>query len=132
VQAQDHVAVKWAVGLRFSEDVTVADVERAIADGTIVRTHALRPTWQLVHAQDVRWMLRLVAPRLVKRLATRHRQLGLDEATLLRSHRALERERSAMAGTSRATSSRRSSAARESRPSISASPTCSHARSSRR
>jgi len=81
VQAQDYAAAKWAVGLRLAGDATDAEIERAIDDGAVLRTHALRGTWQLVVPADVRWMLDLVAPRLLASYATRYRQLGLDAAT---------------------------------------------------
>jgi hypothetical protein len=91
VQAQDYGAAKWALGLRLPEGATDALIERAVADGAILRTHALRGTWQLVTPKDIRWMLALVAPRLAERFATRHRQLELDAATFRRSNAALEK-----------------------------------------
>lgn len=98
VQAQDYAAAKWAVGLRLPGGAVSDDsIERAAWEGAILRTHALRGTWQLVTPADIRWILALVAPRLVARFATRHRQLELDSATFRRSHAALEktlRERS--------------------------------------
>ena len=81
VQAQDYAAVKWAAGLRLGGAATDAGIERAVDDGAVIRIHALRGTWQLVAPADVRWMLDLVAPRLIASYATRYRQLGLDAAT---------------------------------------------------
>ena len=90
VQAQDYGAAKWAVGLRLPADgATDTAIERALAEGTVLRTHALRGTWQLVAPADVRWILALVAPRLIARNATRYRELALDEATIRRSNDAL-------------------------------------------
>lgn len=43
VQAQDYLASLWAVGLR-TRDATQADVERAIDERAIVRTHFMRNT----------------------------------------------------------------------------------------
>jgi Winged helix DNA-binding domain len=92
VQAQDYAAARWAVGVRLpNEAATDASIEDAVAVGAVIRTHALRGTWQLLAPADVRWMLALVTPRLVARSATRHRQLGLDAAAFRRSHRALEK-----------------------------------------
>ncbi len=85
VQAQDYAAVKWAVGLRLADGATDASVEGAIDDGAVLRIHALRGTWQLVATADVRWMLELVAPRLIASYANRYRQLELDAATFRRS-----------------------------------------------
>jgi Winged helix DNA-binding domain len=89
VQAQDYAACKWAVGLRLAGAPGEASVERAIDDGEVLRIHALRGTWQLVAPADVRWLLDLVAPRLIAGAATRYRQLGLDAATFRRSRAAL-------------------------------------------
>jgi hypothetical protein len=83
VQAQDYLASLWAVGLRMP-GATEAIVEAAIEDGSIVRIHALRGTWQYIARDDVRWMLALVGRRLSAGAAARHRQLGLDDATLAR------------------------------------------------
>ncbi|HZA14334.1 MAG TPA: winged helix DNA-binding domain-containing protein [Myxococcaceae bacterium] len=91
VQAQDYGAAKWAVGLRLPEGATDSSIEEALTAGAILRTHALRGTWQLVSPADIRWMLALVSPRVIARFATRHRQLELDEATFRRSNTAIER-----------------------------------------
>jgi hypothetical protein len=90
MQAQDYSSAKWAVGLR-SNGATDATVERAIASGTIVRTWLMRGTLHLVAPSDVRWMLALLAPRIIAQSARRHRQLELDEATFAHSHRTLAR-----------------------------------------
>jgi len=89
VQAQDYAAVKWAMGLRLAGDTTDASVERVINEGAVLRAHALRGTWQLVAPADIRWMLELVAPRLIASYATRYRELGLDAVTFRRSKAAL-------------------------------------------
>jgi hypothetical protein len=87
VQAQDYLGSLWAIGLRCP-GATAADVERAIADRAIVRTWPMRGTLHLVPAADVRWLLWLLAPRILAAAAGRHRQLGLDEATFARSREA--------------------------------------------
>jgi len=95
VQAQDPAAARWAVGLRLrgrgGAAARAALIERALADGTIIRTHVMRWTWQLVAPADLGWMLPLVTARLMARAARRHRELGLDAATFRRSHAALAR-----------------------------------------
>jgi hypothetical protein len=63
VQSQDYAGAKWAVGMRTT-GLTDADVERALNDGSIVRTHVLRPTWHFLAAADARWILALTAPRV--------------------------------------------------------------------
>ena len=62
IQAQDYPGAKWALALR-AQGITDTDVDRALADGTILRTHILRPTWHFVTPADIRWMLKLTAPR---------------------------------------------------------------------
>jgi hypothetical protein len=92
MQAQDYHACHWAVGMRMAgEAVTVGDVERALAEGAVLRTHAMRGTWQLMTPEDAAWILPLVAPNVLGRAAARHRQLGLDEAILRRGGEAMAR-----------------------------------------
>jgi hypothetical protein len=63
--------------------LTAAAVDDALADGSIVRTHVLRPTWHLVAAEDVRWLLALTAPRVKALTAYGNRQSGLDADTIV-------------------------------------------------
>lgn len=80
MQAQDYSGVKWSVGLRLSES-TVSDFEKAIANRLIVRTWLLRGTLHLVAAEDIHWLLQLVAPRIIAGSVTRHQRLDLDYET---------------------------------------------------
>ncbi len=89
VQAQDYAGAKWAVGLRLPEGATDAAIQRALDAGAILRTHAMRWTWQLVVPEDARWMIALVSPRLMKKAERRHRELGLDARTIRRSSAAI-------------------------------------------
>jgi hypothetical protein len=84
IQAQDYGGALWSIGLRIA-GATRADVERAIADRTIVRTWPMRGTLHFIPAVDARWMLELLTPRIMKAAEGRHRQLGLDDATFRRS-----------------------------------------------
>jgi hypothetical protein len=77
VQAQEYADAKWALALRTGR-ATDASIERAFAEGTILRTHVLRPTWHFVTPADIRWMLALTGPRVGARMAPYNRQLGLD------------------------------------------------------
>ena len=88
VQGQDYAGAKWSLGLRLPGS-TDADIEQAIADKTIARTWAVRGTLPLVAAADIRWLVALVGPRLIKQTASRYRQLELDEATMARSNAVL-------------------------------------------
>ena len=85
MQAQDYAMSKWAVGLRLpgSSEQMIND---AIDRGEIIRTHLLRPTWHLVAAKDIYWMLELTAPRIKATLKWRHHELGLTEDIFRKSH----------------------------------------------
>jgi hypothetical protein len=81
VQAQDYAQSKWAFGVRLP-GLQDADVEQAFANRTIIRTSLLRGTLHIVAARDVRWLLTLVAPRIIASCAARYKELELDEALL--------------------------------------------------
>ena len=84
VQAQDYGGALWAIGLRMT-GATERSIEQAIAERAIVRTWPMRGTLHFVAAQDVRWLLALLTPRVIAHSAGRYRQLELDEATFARS-----------------------------------------------
>jgi hypothetical protein len=88
MQAQDYALAKWSVGQRTLEGSEMT-VDAALADGAILRTHVLRPTWHLVARDDLRWMLALTAPRVLARMAPYDRRTGLDAATVTTSTRAI-------------------------------------------
>ena len=90
VQAQDYAGAKWAVGMRLQKSKDAA-IDKALADGSIIRTHVLRPTWHFVTPADARWMIELTAPRINILAAGRHRQLKLDSNTLKQSNDVLAR-----------------------------------------
>jgi len=88
VQAQDFTAAKWALGLRMRNAVD-EDIEKAFADGSILRTHVLRPTWHFVAPEDIRWMLELTAPRVNTAMGSYYRKSSLDAPIFKRSQKAL-------------------------------------------
>ena len=90
VQAQDYAGALWSLGLRMFQ-ATQADIERAIADRSIVRTWPMRGTLHFVAADDVRWLLRLLTPRIIRATAGRWRGLGLDDETFDRSREVISR-----------------------------------------
>lgn len=90
VQAQDYAGAKWALGQRL-KDSSDAALDHAFADGSILRTHLLRPTWHFVSPDDIRWMLKLTAPRVQAVNAFMYRKEGLDKATFKKSNAALEK-----------------------------------------
>src|SRR5882762_1512678 len=88
VQAQDYSGAKWGLAQR-TQGATESAVEKEITDGAILRTHVLRPTWHFVAPADIRWMLKLTAPRVKAILAHYDRQLGVDAAVLRKSRAVL-------------------------------------------
>jgi hypothetical protein len=84
VQAQDFAGAAWGLALRC-RNVTAADVDRALAEGLVLRTHVMRPTWHLVVPEDIRWLLQLTAARVHALNASLYRRLELDEPVLRRS-----------------------------------------------
>lgn len=85
VQAQDYPGAKWALGLRVA-GLTDADLDAAFDAGALLRTHVMRPTWHFVLPEDIRWLLRLTAPRVRALMAHYDRRLELDAPLIARSH----------------------------------------------
>ncbi|MBE7556293.1 MAG: winged helix DNA-binding domain-containing protein [Anaerolineales bacterium] len=88
VQAQEYAWAKWALGQRTT-GLTDAAIEQALAEGSLLRTHVMRPTWHFVTPEDIRWLLALTAPRVNATVASYYRKLELDEATFARSNAVL-------------------------------------------
>lgn len=66
---------------------------KALRDGEILRTHVMRPTWHLVAAEDIRWMLKLSAGRIIsanESYAKGH-DLEISEELYTKSHNLLEK-----------------------------------------
>ncbi|MCW5888458.1 MAG: AlkZ family DNA glycosylase [Anaerolineales bacterium] len=91
VQAQDFYGALWALAQRLPAGWTESAVEAWFADGRILRTHILRPTWHFVAPEDLRWMLLLSAPRVNAFNAYMYRQHGIDATTQKRALKALQR-----------------------------------------
>src|SRR5574341_2257355 len=90
VQAQDYAAAKWAVALRLP-NATETKIEEEFANGEILRTHVMRPTWHFVAPGDIRWLLALTAPRVHAANAYHYRRLELDQALIKRSNATLSK-----------------------------------------
>lgn len=88
MQAQDLAGALWAIGLRTA-GATLATVEQAVAEKSIVRTWPMRGTLHFLAAEDVRWLVRLLAGQVRARFETRHRQLGIDKRQLERARELL-------------------------------------------
>src|SRR6266487_3528591 len=86
VQAQDYLNSLWAIGLRL-KNATENDIEKAIADKTIVRTWLMRGTLHFVAPEDVRWMLKLLTPRVITRAGANYKQAGLDNKVFAKSRK---------------------------------------------
>ncbi|MDQ0617694.1 winged helix DNA-binding domain-containing protein [Arthrobacter globiformis] len=84
VQAQEFPYARWSLAQRTG-GATAADVERALADGRILRTHILRPTWHFVHRDDLPWVRALSAPRLHQVNSGTYRRTGIDNEAASRS-----------------------------------------------
>jgi hypothetical protein len=84
MQAQDYGMAKWAIGCRL-KGMSDASVEQDFNDGKILRAHVLRPTWHFVCPADIRWLLKLSAPRVKAMSRIYHQKLGIDHAILRQS-----------------------------------------------
>jgi hypothetical protein len=84
VQAQDYGGAKWGIAQRTA-GVTSTEIDRLFAQGAILRTHILRPTWHFVMPEDIRWMQVLTGPRVHALNAHYYRKLELDGAMFRRS-----------------------------------------------
>lgn len=89
MQATDLAGAKWSIGVRLGDGATEADVDRALADGSLIRTHAMRGTWQLIAPDDLRCLLKLLGPPAVAASAGAYRRLELDDETFRRSNAAI-------------------------------------------
>ncbi len=90
MQAQDYQMAKWAIGVRLPGS-TDKLIETAIDKGEIIRTHLLRPTWHLVSADDIYWMLELTAPHIRSAMKAFAKDLGLTDKVVLRCLKIIEK-----------------------------------------
>ncbi len=86
VQGQDYSGGEWSIGLRLPGS-TLTDIEKAISDRNIVRTWAMRGTLHFLAADDVNWILELLAPGMIARFSRRYKELGLDDKTFTKAER---------------------------------------------
>jgi hypothetical protein len=88
MQAQEFAVAKWSVAQRTGKP-DLAAVDRAFAEGTIVRSHFIRPTWHFALAEDIRWLLTATAPRVQQLNAYYNKLNGIDEKVAATSKAAL-------------------------------------------
>ncbi|MGH3345786.1 MAG: winged helix DNA-binding domain-containing protein, partial [Nocardioides sp.] len=82
VQAENQAQSAWAVAAR-TVTPDAADIKAALADGRVLRTHVIRPTWHYATADDLVWLLDLTAPRVRATFADQLVRLhGLDPARI--------------------------------------------------
>jgi hypothetical protein len=86
LQSQDYEMSKWAVALRLPNQ-NENKIEDALNNGEIIRTHILRPTWHIVSAQNLRWMMDLSAPQLIRTLNSYNKSVDLDAKDLIKSEK---------------------------------------------
>lgn len=80
VQAQELHSSAWGVGQRVAGRPTVGDVHAALADGSIVRTHVLRPTWHYATPEDLVPFMVATADRVARLMTSMDRAHGIDTA----------------------------------------------------
>ena len=89
VQAENPSQSAWAVAARTAAP-DAADLAGLLADGTVVRTHVLRPTWHYVAADDVAWLIELTAPRVRRSTQPQLRTVhGMDDRAVDRASSAV-------------------------------------------
>ena len=89
IQSQDYGMSKWALGVRLPGS-TEKSIESAINSGEIIRTHVMRPTWHLVSAEDVYWMLDLTVRQIKAIQKARDKVLQLEESIYEKSNYIIE------------------------------------------
>jgi hypothetical protein len=78
VQSQERDHAFFSLALR-SRAATYAAVRAEYDSGAFLRTHILRPTWHFVLPEDLRWVLAATSDRVIRSMAGRHAQVGLDD-----------------------------------------------------
>lgn len=90
VQAQEFALARWSVAQRAA-GARASAVDAAVSEGTILRTHVLRPTWHFVARDDLRWMLALTAGHVLTKMRPWDRQAGIDDALVRKALKAASR-----------------------------------------
>lgn len=102
VQAENPSQSAWAVATRTTSPHR-GDLAGALADGRVLRTHVLRPTWHYVHADDLYWLQELTRPRVLpvleqQLLPSGERMSSLADTVEELLHEAPDRTRTELAG----------------------------------
>ncbi|AYV56654.1 winged helix DNA-binding domain-containing protein [Leptospira kmetyi] len=91
IQGQDYFGSKWSIGLRLTNSRD-DEIEKAISQKRIVRSWPLRGTLHFTEAKDLRWMLELLGPKLVRNNAKRYQELELDSSVFKKCNRLIIQE----------------------------------------
>jgi hypothetical protein len=90
VQAQDLRGARLAIRSR-TNGLSVADVDRALSDRSLLVTWVNRGTLHLIRSEDYPWLHALTAPTLLSANARRLAQEGVDPGAAERGVTAIER-----------------------------------------
>jgi hypothetical protein len=90
VQAQEYQNALWSIGMRL-KSATEAQVEKAVAGKTIIRTWPMRGTLHFVCPGDVRWMLKFLATRVQSKVASVFRREVIDSKQFTRAMKLWEK-----------------------------------------
>ncbi len=85
MQGQDYAGTKWSIGLRVP-GLTDNAVEAALTAKELIRISSLRGTIHFIAPEDVRWINRLIQPRIATAFASVFKTYGLDETQIRKSH----------------------------------------------
>ena len=88
VQAQDYLGSLWGIGLRLKSS-NESEIEKAIENRKIVRSWPMRGTLHFVAAEDLRWMLQFLTPRVIQRSAGLYKQVELDNKVFSKCNKLL-------------------------------------------
>jgi hypothetical protein len=89
VQSQERVIAPWSIAQRTTSGAGSA-VQNALADGSVIRTHALRPTWHYLARPDFRWIMDATAPRVHRMNSTYYKRMGLDADVVAKGRQVIE------------------------------------------
>lgn len=89
IQAQDYLGSLWTIGQRLPK-TSEGNIEKEIENRKIVRTWPMRGTLHFVSPDDIRWMVKLLAPRVVARAKSLYREQGLDAKMLTKGTKIIE------------------------------------------
>jgi hypothetical protein len=83
LQSQDYLLARWSIAQRLA--AKRSGIDAAVADGSILRTHVLRPTWHFVARDDLRWMQQLTSPRVLALMRYLDGRNGVDATLIARA-----------------------------------------------